>query len=74
MMGDQLGSSCRAWNVMDPGSGCDNKNIGPGALTSGRVKWGGYRVITSSSEASKFTVDNFISGSSWLPAIIHCCL
>ncbi|KAM1162792.1 hypothetical protein EV1_001667 [Malus domestica] len=25
-------------------------------------------------ESSKFTVDNFISGSSWLPAIIHCCL
>ncbi|XP_068316421.1 pectinesterase 2-like [Pyrus communis] len=44
------------------------KNIGPGAPTTGRVKWGGYRIITSSSEASKFTVDNFIAGSSWLPA------
>ncbi|XP_068330499.1 pectinesterase 2-like [Pyrus communis] len=44
------------------------KNIGPGAPTSGRVKWGGYRVITSSSEASKFTVNNFIAGGSWLPA------
>ncbi|KAL6126979.1 hypothetical protein ACLB2K_075024 [Fragaria x ananassa] len=44
------------------------KNKGPGSGTSGRVKWGGYRVITSSSEASKFTVGNLIAGSSWLPA------
>ncbi|KAJ0099806.1 hypothetical protein Patl1_19900 [Pistacia atlantica] len=44
------------------------KNLGPVASTSGRVKWGGYRVITSSSEASKFTVANFIAGNSWLPA------
>ncbi|XP_050386919.1 pectinesterase 2-like [Argentina anserina] len=44
------------------------KNMGPGSRTTGRVKWGGYRVITSSSEASKFTVGNLIAGSSWLPA------
>ncbi|XP_050221088.1 probable pectinesterase/pectinesterase inhibitor 17 [Mercurialis annua] len=44
------------------------RNSGPGAPTSGRVKWGGYRVITSATEASKFTVDNFIGGRSWLPA------
>lgn len=44
------------------------KNTGPGSSTSGRVNWGGYHVITSSSEASKFTVGNFIAGSSWLPA------
>ncbi|XP_031268074.1 pectinesterase 2-like isoform X2 [Pistacia vera] len=44
------------------------KNLGPAASTSGRVKWGGYRVITSSTEASKFTVANFIAGNSWLPA------
>ncbi|KAL6124426.1 hypothetical protein ACLB2K_076938 [Fragaria x ananassa] len=43
-------------------------NTGPGSSTSGRVKWGGYHVITSSSEASKFTVGNFVAGSSWLPA------
>ena len=44
------------------------RNFGPGASTGGRVKWGGYRVITSSTEASRFTVANFIAGRSWLPA------
>ncbi|KAG5230533.1 pectin methylesterase family protein [Salix suchowensis] len=44
------------------------RNFGPAASTGGRVKWGGYRVITSSTEASSFTVANFIAGSSWLPA------
>ncbi|KAJ0042613.1 hypothetical protein Pint_17241 [Pistacia integerrima] len=42
-------------------------NFGPGASTSGRVKWGGYRVINSSTEASMFTVENFISRDLWLP-------
>ncbi|KAF8380472.1 hypothetical protein HHK36_027958 [Tetracentron sinense] len=44
------------------------KNTGPGSSTANRVKWDGYHVITSSSEASKFTVGNFISGASWLPS------
>ncbi|KAL3570241.1 hypothetical protein D5086_027490 [Populus alba] len=44
------------------------RNSGPGASTRGRVKWRGYRVITSSTEASRFTVANFIAGRSWLPA------
>ncbi|CAB4269701.1 unnamed protein product [Prunus armeniaca] len=43
-------------------------NTGPGSSTSNRVKWAGYHVITSASEASKFTVGNFIAGNSWLPA------
>ncbi|KAJ0558825.1 putative pectinesterase [Helianthus annuus] len=42
-------------------------NTGPGSSTSRRVKWRGYRVITSSNEASRFTVANFIAGQSWLP-------
>ncbi|PON47276.1 Pectinesterase inhibitor domain containing protein [Parasponia andersonii] len=42
-------------------------NTGPGSSTTNRVKWAGYRVITSSSEASKFTVGNFIAGNTWLP-------
>lgn len=41
-------------------------NTGPGAGTSGRVKWKGYRVITSAAEASAFTVGNFIDGDLWL--------
>ncbi|XVF79860.1 hypothetical protein PTKIN_Ptkin15bG0024000 [Pterospermum kingtungense] len=42
-------------------------NTGPGSSTSNRVKWGGYRVLTSASEASKFSVGNFLAGNSWLP-------
>ncbi|GLJ13603.1 hypothetical protein SUGI_0216170 [Cryptomeria japonica] len=43
-------------------------NSGAGAATSGRVNWPGYHVITSASEASKFTVGQFISGDGWIPA------
>lgn len=43
-------------------------NTGEGADTSKRVNWPGYHVITSSSEASKFTVGSFLSGNSWIPA------
>lgn len=41
-------------------------NTGPGSSTANRVNWLGYRVITSASEAGKFTVANFIAGNSWL--------
>ncbi|OEL15684.1 Pectinesterase 1 [Dichanthelium oligosanthes] len=41
-------------------------NTGAGAGTSGRVKWKGYRVITSATEASAFTVGSFINGDVWL--------
>ncbi|BAT82019.1 Pectinesterase inhibitor [Vigna angularis] len=43
-------------------------NYGPGAAVGQRVKWPGYRVITSSVEANRFTVAQFISGSAWLPS------
>lgn len=43
-------------------------NTGPGSSTANRVSWKGYRVITSATEASKFTAGNFIAGGSWLPA------
>lgn len=43
------------------------RNSGPGSGTSQRVRWRGYRVMTSASEASRFTVENFIAGRSWLP-------
>ncbi|ERM96002.1 pectinesterase [Amborella trichopoda] len=42
------------------------QNTGAGAGTSGRVKWKGYKVITSASEAKQFTVGDFINGGSWL--------
>ncbi|KAI3741218.1 hypothetical protein L1987_58888 [Smallanthus sonchifolius] len=44
------------------------KNTGPGSSTAKRVDWKGYRVITSSTEAVKFTVGKFIGGGYWLPA------
>ncbi|KAK9059631.1 hypothetical protein SSX86_020335 [Deinandra increscens subsp. villosa] len=43
-------------------------NFGPGAAIGKRVNWPGYRVITSVTEASRFTVAKFIYGSSWLPS------
>lgn len=44
------------------------ENTGPGAALEGRVKWAGYRVPFTAEEASKFSVDSFIQGSTWLPA------
>ncbi|XP_027114738.1 pectinesterase-like [Coffea arabica] len=43
-------------------------NTGLGSNTAKRVTWPGYHVITKSSHVSNFTVSNFISGDSWLPA------
>lgn len=43
-------------------------NTGAGASTSNRVTWKGYHVLTSATQASPFTVGNFIAGSSWLPS------
>ncbi|GLJ09567.1 hypothetical protein SUGI_0112010 [Cryptomeria japonica] len=43
-------------------------NDGPGSRTANRVKWRGYHVITTSGEASRFTVGQFIQGNSWLPS------
>jgi len=43
-------------------------NTGVGAATSNRVSWPGFHVITSATEAARFTVGQFISGNSWIPA------
>ncbi|KAK9068258.1 hypothetical protein SSX86_012369 [Deinandra increscens subsp. villosa] len=42
-------------------------NTGPGSSTANRVNWKGYHVITSATEAAKFTPGSFIAGGSWLP-------
>lgn len=42
------------------------KNRGPGSNTSARVTWPGYKVITNTTEASLFTVRQFIQGNEWL--------
>ncbi|XP_051213666.1 pectinesterase [Lolium perenne] len=41
-------------------------NRGPGADTSARVTWPGYRVLTSAIDASNFTVQTFVQGDLWL--------
>ncbi|XP_051196118.1 pectinesterase-like [Lolium perenne] len=41
-------------------------NTGPGAVTSGRVKWSGLHTSMSAADATRFTVRNFILGDSWL--------
>ena len=46
------------------------KNSSPSSSTSGRIKWGGYRVISSTIETSQFSVTNFITSQSWLPSTI----
>ena len=43
-------------------------NSGPGAEIANRVKWPGYHVFNDSSDASKYTVAQFIEGDLWLPA------
>ncbi|KAI3816591.1 hypothetical protein L1987_16293 [Smallanthus sonchifolius] len=42
-------------------------NTGGGAGTGGRVKWPGLHIITSSTEAMKFTAGDFLDGGSWIP-------
>ncbi|XP_043699313.1 pectinesterase-like [Telopea speciosissima] len=42
-------------------------NTGSGSSTSGRVKWKGYHIMTTS-DAQKFTVPNFLGGGSWIGA------
>ncbi|KAF8387678.1 hypothetical protein HHK36_026332 [Tetracentron sinense] len=44
------------------------QNRGPGANTKDRVNWPGYKIITSSTEAAKFTVREFIQGNTWIPS------
>ena len=41
-------------------------NSGPGAGTSGRVKWAGVHTSLSTMDATRFTVRDFILGDSWL--------
>ncbi|XP_076888589.1 pectinesterase-like [Bidens hawaiensis] len=41
-------------------------NRGPGSNTSARVTWPGYKPVLNETEASPFTVGNFIQGGEWL--------
>nr|GMC58469.1 pectinesterase/pectinesterase inhibitor U1 [Ipomoea batatas] len=44
----------------------EHSNTGAGAATSQRVKWKGFKVISSATEAQSYTAGRFISGSNWL--------
>ncbi|XP_051147665.1 pectinesterase-like [Andrographis paniculata] len=44
------------------------QNTGAGAATSRRVTWRGFKVITSATEAQRYTAGTFIAGGSWLRA------
>ncbi|XP_061341626.1 probable pectinesterase/pectinesterase inhibitor 60 [Gastrolobium bilobum] len=44
------------------------KNFGPGSSTRNRVRWPGFHVITSPTDASLFTVANLLAGRTWLPS------
>ncbi|GER27488.1 plant invertase/pectin methylesterase inhibitor [Striga asiatica] len=60
-----------AWDSTRPGPNTvfygEYGNSGPGANTSGRVKWAGVKVELGESEAEKFTVGGLIGGQEWLP-------
>ncbi|KFK44409.1 hypothetical protein AALP_AA1G253400 [Arabis alpina] len=43
-------------------------NTGAGASVSGRVKWPGYHILRTATEAGKFTVQNFLDGNYWITA------
>ncbi|XP_047307817.1 pectinesterase/pectinesterase inhibitor PPE8B-like [Impatiens glandulifera] len=43
-------------------------NYGPSAGLGGRIKWPGFHGLNDSSQASNFTVAQFILGNSWLPS------
>lgn len=43
------------------------KNTGPASSTRWRVRWKGFHVLNSDSDASAFTVGRFIAGAAWLP-------
>uniref|UniRef100_A0A0D9XPJ2 Pectinesterase n=1 Tax=Leersia perrieri TaxID=77586 RepID=A0A0D9XPJ2_9ORYZ len=42
------------------------RNFGPGSGTSGRVRWGGYHVISDPGQASEFTAGDLVNAGSWL--------
>lgn len=60
-----------AWNTSNPFIDTvyygEYGNTGPGAGTSKRVTWKGVYPTLSVQDASRFTVEQFISGSRWLP-------
>ncbi|KAF7824889.1 putative pectinesterase/pectinesterase inhibitor 60 [Senna tora] len=48
------------------------RNLGPGSSINNRVKWPGFHIITSPTEASSFTVNSLLAGRTWLPSTEIC--
>ncbi|KAK6146600.1 hypothetical protein DH2020_020469 [Rehmannia glutinosa] len=46
----------------------EHKNVGPGAVTTQRVRWKRLRLNNTQKDASKFTVRSFIDGDQWIPS------
>lgn len=42
------------------------RNSGPGSGTEGRVRWGGYHVITDPGVAAEFTAGEMVNAGEWL--------
>ncbi|KAF3795247.1 putative pectinesterase/pectinesterase inhibitor 36, partial [Nymphaea thermarum] len=63
----------KGWLQWDGNLGLDTlyygeyMNFGPGANTSGRVKWKGMHLIVDSRDASVFSVRSFLGGESGIP-------
>ncbi|XP_047326858.1 pectinesterase-like [Impatiens glandulifera] len=63
----------KGWLAWDPTSRLDKLyygeygNKGPGAVTTGRVTWPGRILLNTTTQASPFTVRNFIQGHTWIP-------
>ncbi|XP_073134243.1 pectinesterase 3-like [Henckelia pumila] len=58
-----------AWQSIDPPSTIfygEYANAGPGSNTSSRVQWAGYKPTLTAAQASRFNVESFIQGTSWL--------
>lgn len=62
-----------AWDSSDPFENTlyygEYANDGPGAGTSQRVSWSGVHSHMTYQEASVFSVESFISGTTWLPQL-----
>ncbi|CAK7352266.1 unnamed protein product [Dovyalis caffra] len=55
-------------NSKSNGSGFSGSKSGNGAWLGRRVKWPGYHILNDSTQASNFTVAQFIEGNLWLPS------
>ncbi|PIA35514.1 hypothetical protein AQUCO_03500109v1 [Aquilegia coerulea] len=61
----------RIWDGANYQDTCELReyaNRGPGANTSGRVKWRGFAVVTDRNVAQQYTAGPLMDGARWIPA------